>query len=49
MVDIDPRVYNRDRDTFTFGDGVGGLDVRALVDPLVIDRRRLEMPLLRGC
>jgi hypothetical protein len=47
MIDVNPRVDDGDRDTFAFGNGVSGLDVRACADPLVIDRGRLEMPLLR--
>jgi hypothetical protein len=47
MVYICSRVDDGYRDAFSIGDGVGRLDVRAGVDPVAVDRGRLEMPLLR--
>jgi hypothetical protein len=47
MIYIDARIDDGDSDTFTLGNGVSSLNVCASADPLIIDRGRLEMPLLR--
>src|SRR5215213_7878739 len=47
MINVDARVDDGDRDSFTLGNGVSSLDVRACADPLTTDRCCLEVPLLR--